>query len=91
MIFVSQNNVKGENMPFIVSSISLDISSRDIDAINKAISVSGVSLSDVVNSCIVKKSIDARKNNSIRFVYTVALELSIDEKKIVQRYVRDSK
>ena len=77
-------------MPIIVSSISLDISTQDIDAINRAISITDVSLSDVVNSCIVKKSIDARKNNSIRFVYTVALELSIDEKKIVQKVNKEN-
>ncbi len=77
-------------MPIIVSSISLDVSAQDIDAINKAINVVGISPSEVINSCIVKKSIDARKNSSIRFVYTVALELSADEKKIVQRVNKEN-
>ena len=77
-------------MPIIVSSISLDISSKDADAVNKAISLVGVSPSDVVNSCIVKKSIDARKNSAIRFVYTVALELSSDEKTAVQRVNKEN-
>lgn len=77
-------------MPIIVSSISLDISSRDDDAIKKALNTVGVSSNDVINSCIVKKSIDARKNNSIRFVYTVAIELSADEKSVVQRVNKEN-
>ena len=66
-------------MPLIVSSISLPISSVDSDAVAEAIRISKTAFKDVDSAYIVKKSVDARKNNDIRFVYTVALELLCSE------------
>lgn len=72
-------------MPVVVSSISLPISAQDCDAVSEAVRVAKLSLRDVANSYIVKKSVDARKNYDIRFVYTVALELLVDEEQAVAK------
>lgn len=77
-------------MPLIVSSISLPINVQENEAVAEAIRLTHVSSEELVNSYIVKKSVDARKNNDIRFVYTVALELSSDEKMAAKRAKRDN-
>ncbi len=66
-------------MPLVVSSISLPISAVDSDAVAEAVRISQIAFKDVDSAYIVKKSVDARKNNDIRFVYTVALELLCSE------------
>ena len=82
--------LKEKNMPLIISSISLPISAQENEAVSEAVRLSRVSSGDVVNSYIVKKSVDARKNSDIRFVYTIALELSSDEEKAAIRAKRDN-
>ena len=77
-------------MPLIVSSISLPINVQEDEAVTEAIRQTHVFSEELVNSYIVKKSVDARKNNDIRFVYTVALELSSDEKMAAKRAKRDN-
>ena len=77
-------------MPLIVSSISLPISAQENEAVTEALRLSRVASRDVVNSYVVKKSVDARKNNDIRFVYTIALELSCDEEIAASRAKRDT-
>ena len=77
-------------MPLIVSSISLPISAQDDDAIYEAMRLSRVSSQDVSNSCIVKKAVDARKNDNIRFVYTVALDLLVDEEQVAKKANRET-
>ena len=77
-------------MPLIISSISLPISAQENEAVSEAVRLSRVSSTEIVNSYVVKKSVDARKNNDIRFVYTIALELSCDEEKAAIRAKRNN-
>lgn len=77
-------------MPLIVSSIVLPIDSKDEEAIDAAVKTAGVSRERIVSSHIVKKSVDARKNSCIRFVYTVALALDSDEEKTAERAKKEN-
>ncbi len=68
-------------MSLIVSSIKLPINESENVAIEKARKILGVSSVNIKYSHIVKKSLDARRNN-IQFVYSIAFDLDIDEKNL---------
>ena len=67
-------------MPLIVSSIAVNIGGTDDDAIAAARKKAGVRAEEIDRAYIIKKSVDARKKNDIRFVYSVGLELKGNEK-----------
>ena len=67
-------------MPLIVSSITVNIGGTDDDVIAAARKKAGVRAEEIDRAYIIKKSVDARKKNDIRFVYSVGLELKGNEK-----------
>ena len=68
----------------VVSDIILNINSNTDDAIIKAQKVLGLSQSDIIDSFIIKSSIDARHRKEPQFVCSVGFITSKDEKKIVE-------
>lgn len=50
----------------------------------------GVSSGDIEKTVIVRKSVDARKKNNIRFIFTVDVEVSGNEKRLIRDSVKQS-
>ena len=63
-------------MPLIVSQIKASLKSSKEYVIASAIKLCGISGSDVVSADIHKTSLDARKQNNIRFVHSVIITLT---------------
>ncbi len=63
-------------MPLIVSQIKASLKSSKEYVISSAIKLCGISENDVISADIHKTSLDARKQNNIRFVHSVIITLS---------------
>ncbi|WP_147538984.1 NAD(P)/FAD-dependent oxidoreductase [Anaerotruncus rubiinfantis] len=72
-------------MAVIISGIVTGLTEDPSAAIVKARKRLGIQESDVKESCIVKTSLDARKQSDIHFVHSVALTLYADEAKVSAR------
>lgn len=62
-------------MPVIISQIKCRLDEDGSAAVSKALKREGISKSDVLTADIYKSSIDARRQNDIRFVYSVIVWL----------------
>lgn len=71
-------------MSVIVSSVKLPIYESENVAIEKARHILGIDKSKVKTAHISKVSLDARGHN-IQFVYSVALDLDLDEKSLAEK------
>ncbi len=75
-------------MPIILSGISCPFTAPEQEAFAKAAKQLSLSASNIKKQYIYKKSIDARKQNDIRFVYAVYMALSDakTEQKLAQKH-----
>lgn len=62
-------------MPVIISQIKCSLSESEQSAVARALKTVGLHSSDVLSAGIYKSSVDARRQNDIRFVYSVIAEL----------------
>lgn len=65
-------------MPLRVSNLQLPVESPEAELPNELSRVLGVDAGDVNSYRILRKSLDARQRFSLKFVYTVAVELPAD-------------
>ena len=67
-----------ELMPLRVSNLQLPVEAPETDLPNELGQLLGVDSADLLNYRILRKSLDARQRYSLKFVYTVAVELPRD-------------
>lgn len=67
-----------EFMPLRVSNLQLPVEAPETDLPKELGQLLGVDPGDVANWRILRKSLDARQRHSLKFVYTVAVELPAD-------------
>ena len=71
-------------MPIFVPQVSVELNMGDEVAISKAIKLLKLKKGDVKAANIAKKSVDARRKQNIKLVYTVCIELkSLAQEKII--------
>lgn len=71
-------------MPIFVPQVCVDLDMSDEVAILKAIKMLKLNRSDIKTASIAKKSVDARRKQHIRLVYTVCIELnSLEQEKLI--------
>ena len=72
-------------MAIIINEVRLPFTEDKNEAIKSAIKRINVKNSDIIDSYIVKASVDARHKNNIYIVYSVGLELAYGEEQAVKR------
>jgi uncharacterized protein len=75
-------------MPLRVSNLQLPIEAPETDLPNEIGRVLGVDSGDLVTYRILRKSLDARQRFSLKFVYTVAVDIPVDaQQRLVDRRI----
>jgi hypothetical protein len=75
-------------MPLRVSNLQLPIEAPETDLPNEIGRVLGVDAGDLLNYRILRKSLDARQRFSLKFVYTVAVDIPVDaQRRLVDRRI----
>ena len=68
----------------VVSNVSCNINENNEIAFEKAIKSVKISKSNVLNCVVLKKSIDARHKNNIKFIFTIGIQTNLNEEKFVK-------
>ncbi len=69
----------GEIMAIIVNNVTLGLGEPEENCFGQARKRLGISDKQITNQYVVKKSVDARKKQDIRFVYSVGFEIEGEE------------
>ena len=72
-------------MPIMISDVRTRLDEPETAALDKAVCQAGLTVGQVLQAAVVKRSVDARKQKEIRWVSSVRLTVQGDEEALVRR------